>query len=86
MLCIPVLMMVCNQLALYCMPILCFIGVSCGQLTDPGNGRVDTSAGTSFEDTATYRCDAGFMLRGPANRTCQADREWNGSEPTCDSE
>ena len=59
-------------------------GVSCGPLAAPSNGRVDTSAGTSFGDTAMYNCDTGYMLNGPAERTCQADGEWNGSVPTCE--
>ena len=60
--------------------------VSCGQLASPSNGRVDTSAGPSFGDTAMYSCDTGYMLSGPVERTCQADGQWNGSEPTCESE
>ena len=57
--------------------------VSCGQLGDPINGRVDTSAGTSFGDAARYSCDTGSTLNGPAERTCQADGHWNGSVPSC---
>ena len=62
------------------------VGVSCGQLVDPSNGRVDTSAGTSFGDVARYSCDTGYTRNGPAERTCQANGEWSGSAPTCDSE
>ena len=60
------------------------VGVSCGQLDSPSNGSVDTSAGTSFGDVARYSCDTGYTLNGPAERTCQADGRWNGSEPTCE--
>ena len=52
----------------------------------PSNGRVDTSAGTSFGDVARYSCDTGYTLNGPAERTCQANERWNGSVPTCESE
>ena len=62
------------------------VGVSCGQLDRPSNGRVNTSAGTSFGDVARYSCDTGYTLYGPAERTCQADGRWNGSVPTCESE
>ena len=62
------------------------VGISCGNLTVLSNGRVDTSAGISFGDTAMYSCDTGYMLSGPAERTCQADGQWNGSVPTCESE
>ena len=62
------------------------VGVSCGQPDAPTNGRVDTSAGTSFGDVARYSCDTGYTLNGPAQRTCQADGQWSGSVPTCESE
>ena len=60
--------------------------MSCGQLTNSSNGRVNTSAGTSFGDTAMYSCDTGYMLNGPAERECKTDGQWSGSEPTCESE
>ena len=63
-----------------------FVGGICSQLVDPSNGRVDTSTGTSFGDVARYSCDTGYTLNGPAERTCQANREWSGSIPTCESE
>jgi len=47
---------------------------------------VDTSDGTFFEDVCRYSCNAGYMLVGPANRTCQADGQWSGSERICESE
>ena len=62
------------------------VEASCGLPDIPSNGRVDTSAGTSFGDVATYSCDTGYTQNGPAERTCQADGQWNGSVPTCESE
>ena len=62
------------------------VGVSCGQLDNPRNGSVDTSAGTSFGDVASYSCDVGYTLNGPAERTCQDNGQWSGSMPTCESE
>ena len=47
---------------------------------------MDISDGTLFEDVCRYSCDAGYMLVGPANRTCQADGQWSGSERICESE
>ena len=67
-------------------PWLITAGVSCGQLVNQSNGRVDTSAGTSFGDVARYSCDTGYTLNGPAERTCQADGRWNGRVPTCERE
>ena len=60
--------------------------ISCGQLDSPSNGHVDISAGTSFGDVARYSCDTGYTLNGTAERTCQANRQWSGSVPTCESE
>ena len=62
------------------------VGEICGSLRPPSNGGVNTSAGIFFEDTAVYSCDMGYMLSGPAERTCQAGGQWSGSEPTCESE
>ena len=50
--------------------------INCGPLTDPENGRVGTSNGTSFGSTATYSCDTG-------SRTCGADGNWTSVEPSC---
>ena len=63
-----------------------FVGGICSQLVDPSNGHVDTSAGTSYGDVARYSCDRGYTLNGPAQRTCQPNRQWSGSAPTCESE
>ena len=62
------------------------IGGVCGEPDALHNGRVGTSAGTSFGDVARYSCDTGYTLNGTAERTCQANREWSGSVPTCESE
>ena len=57
--------------------------VDCGSLTDPANGQVDHTAGTSLGQTATYSCDTGYDLVGDSTRTCQATGEWSQSAPTC---
>ena len=57
--------------------------VNCGSLTDPANGRVDHTAGTSLGQNATYSCNTGYNLVGDSTRTCQATGLWSGSEPTC---
>ena len=59
--------------------------VDCGTMTDPTNGQVSHTAGTTFEQTATYSCDTGYILVGDNNRTCQATGVWSGSEPICQS-
>ena len=44
------------------------------------------SYGTVFESTAIYFCDPGYALNGSDARYCQANGEWNGTEPACRSE
>ena len=58
----------------------------CGPLTDPANGMVDTTAGTTEGMIASYTCNTGYDLVGNMTRTCGADGVWNSTEPTCESE
>ena len=62
---------------------LILTAVDCGNLTDPANGQVNHTAGTSLGQTATYSCDTGYSLVGNSTRTCQAEGNWSGSAPTC---
>ena len=57
--------------------------MDCGSLTDPANGQVDHTAGTSLGQTATYSCDTSYNLVGDSTRNCQATGNWSGSAPTC---
>ena len=52
--------------------------VNCGPLTDPDNGQVDTSNGTTFGSTATYTCH-----KESVSRTCGADGLWTSTKPNC---
>ena len=63
--------------------IILLIVVDCGILTDPANGRVSHTAGTTYRQTATYSCDTGYNLVGDSTRICQAGGVWSGSEPNC---
>ena len=60
-----------------------FADVDCGNLTDPANGQVDLTSGTTFGQTATYSCNTGYNLVGDSTHTCQATGNWSGSAPTC---
>ena len=53
-------------------------------MTDPANGQVDHTAGTTLGENATYSCDTGYSLVGDSTRTCQAEGNWTGSAPTCE--
>ncbi|XP_078581988.1 E-selectin-like [Branchiostoma floridae x Branchiostoma japonicum] len=55
--------------------------VQCPVLTTPTNG--DVSGGNSYGDVATFTCNSGYSLSGPATLTCQADATWGGASPTC---
>ena len=57
--------------------------MNCGTLTNPANGRVSHTGGTTFGRRATYRCNTGYRLVGSSTRTCLATRAWSGSIPTC---
>ena len=59
------------------------IVVSCGTLANPANGQVGHT-GITFEQTATYICNTGYILVGVNTRTCLATRVWSGSAPTCE--
>lgn len=56
----------------------------CGPLSDPLNGMVDTSGGTTFTSVATYSCMVNYQLVGTSMRECGADGEWTDEEPTCE--
>ncbi len=59
-------------------------GVNCLFLVDPINGLVRyPNGGTLFGDTAEYECDAGYDLTGTPVRTCQANRAWSLTAPSC---
>ena len=57
--------------------------VDCGNLTDPDNGQVNHTAGTTFGQNAAYSCNTGYNLVGDRTRTCQTIGNWSGSAPTC---
>ena len=58
--------------------------VDCNALSDPANGQVSTTGGTTFGQTATYSCNTGYNLVGDNTRTCGATGNWSGSAPTCE--
>ena len=61
-----------------------FFHVDCGPLSDPDNGQVDTSEGTTYGKTATYTCNPGYRFLGDDTRLCQTDGQWSdGAPPVC---
>ena len=76
---------VASNIHVYCVHIFLLTVVDCGTLTDPANGQVSHTAGTTFGQTAIYSCDTGYTMVGDGNHTCRATGVWSGCAPTCQS-
>ena len=57
--------------------------LDCGPLSNPENGAVDTSSGTTEGSVASYSCSEGFQIKGVTSRTCTRDG-WSDTEPSCE--
>ena len=73
----------CNNMSLQHMYMMSLTAVDCGALTNPDNGQVSHTAGTTFRQTATYSCNSGYNMVGGNLRSCQATGMWSGRMPTC---
>ncbi|XP_041091256.1 complement factor B-like [Polyodon spathula] len=49
--------------------------------TPPGSRKTGNRFG--IDDKVTYRCDRGLFMFGSAQRVCQENHEWTGTEPAC---
>lgn len=56
-----------------------------GVCGDPGIPAHGIRLGDSFDPGSVMRfsCEAGHVLRGSSERTCQANGSWSGSQPEC---
>ena len=59
--------------------------INCDAISVPMNGMSDSSI-TTYGSTITFSCNIGYKLIGNDSITCQANKEWNGSVPTCENE
>ncbi len=57
---------------------------NCTVLEAPANGTLFGDSVTVMSEV-TYSCDIGFILSGDTNRTCQANSNWTGNAPVCNS-
>ncbi|XP_078583892.1 P-selectin-like [Branchiostoma floridae x Branchiostoma japonicum] len=55
--------------------------VQCPALQSPTNGG--SSGSNYYQDVMSFTCDSGYELDGSATITCQADRTWTDSAPSC---
>ncbi|XP_035660140.1 CUB and sushi domain-containing protein 1-like [Branchiostoma floridae] len=55
--------------------------VSCPTLSAPAHGSI--SGSHYYGDRVTFSCSAGYFLQGSSSRTCQSNRQWSGTQPTC---
>ena len=68
-----------------CISVSCrLLAINCGPLSAPKGGSVVVTS-TSFQGIATYACNQGFAMIGVSQRQCQANKEWSGSAPICQS-
>lgn len=56
--------------------------VQCPALSDPANGKLK-STDTKFEGIAHYECDTNYKVVGDAERHCEGQGTWSGTEPVC---
>ena len=61
-----------------------FIILDCGLLPGILNGQISFSSVT-LNSVVTYSCERGFNLVGNSQRVCQANGQWSGMEPSCES-
>ena len=62
---------------------MCYPIVQCPILVDEILQCPNGATTGVFEDTCTFSCSAGYELQGPNNRTCLANKSWNGGLPIC---
>lgn len=61
------------------------VAVECGPLPPPKRGSIVRSTGTTFGQQYEFGCDweNGFKLDGSQIRKCQANKQWDGTQPFC---
>jgi len=58
--------------------------VQCSTLDAPLNGSLIAPIQPSYQDVATFFCDADFNLVGNANLTCTGSGVWDNPVPVCE--
>lgn len=55
----------------------------CGQPAVPSNAKVKTTTSSTGQLEATYECDNGYELFGPATTKCDPIKGWEKELPFC---
>ncbi|KAI8510717.1 hypothetical protein Bbelb_116330 [Branchiostoma belcheri] len=57
--------------------------VQCPARAAPANGAVTPTGAVSYPNGVTFTCNSGYVRKGAASATCQADGTWSDPVPTC---
>ena len=63
--------------------ILRFTVINYTFLETPSNGQQHFPDKSVEGAIASFTCDKGYKLEGSAERTCQGNGEWTGTDATC---
>ena len=67
-----------------CFLALFIAATACGLLPSIANGEIQyPSNSTGIGSVARYKCFPGYSLQGDAERICQEDSQWSGTQPVC---
>lgn len=73
----------CNESGLWSYSEAVCEAVNCSEPFAPGNGTVSLPNGTTYRNSAHYKCSYGFYLSGINVTVCQSDGSWSGQTPNC---
>lgn len=75
-----------NELTVIICSLICLeTAITCSVLPTQAHGsKACTGKGYEYGNTCTFTCDVGYERKGSFTRTCQADRQWSGTQTTCE--
>ena len=70
----------CTEIGVWEPPPPTCVPVDCRDPTPPEHGHV-TYDDTTYRNTVTYTCEAGYTLKGPETRQCTSSGLWSKKQP-----